>query len=381
MTPDVYGWVLAWSLISMVLIVPALIVAVQTLVALIDPPEEESEPVATPDTVVLIPAHNEEAGIGNTIASVRVGMSVNQRILVVADNCTDETAAAARFEGAEVTERQHPTDRGKGFALSHGIEYLRREPPEAVIIVDADCTLSENAVTLLAHEAARTNGPVQAEYVFHSPNTNGIGVVSALATLVRNRARPRGLRNLGLPCHLVGTGMAFPWEVLLKCPSMGSHLVEDLMMGIELAYQGELTHFYPDVQVHSELPQTDDAAIGQRKRWEHGQLKTMLKHGPRLLWKGLTKGSPGMMALGIDLLVPPLALYSLLLGLMMLFGFWIGSRFEAWQPFTIAVFATLVMVAGVAASWWRFGRGEIQASHFLWLRSTFCGKFPCMSLF
>ena len=359
MSQEAFGWVLAWSVVSIALIVPALVVFVECLVAFFDQPEEGQKETPTPSTVVLIPAHNEEAGITATIASLKKGMEANQRIVVVADNCDDDTAAVARNAGTEVIERFHDADFGKGFALSFGIDHLRLEPPEVVVIIDADCVVSDGAVKLLAQKAAQTESPVQAEYIFHSTSNRGIGVVSALATLVRNRARPRGLANLGLPCHLVGTGMAFPWEVLLQCPPMGAHLVEDLMMGIELAYEGHLTTFFPRVAVHSELPQSDDAAIGQRRRWEHGQLKTMLDHGPRLLWRGLSKGRPGLVALALDLLVPPLALYSLLLGLLLVFNYWIGVCFHGWQPFTISIFGTLALLSAIVASWWRFGRGEI----------------------
>ena len=366
MTTSMFVGVLCASLVTIVLTLPAFVVAIQSLFGLMEgePPRTNAR-VDTPSTVVLVPAHNEAAGIERTLASIRSGMHPAQRILVVADNCDDETAALARGAGAEVIERSDEFDIGKGFALSFGIEHLREDPPEVVIIVDADCTLSEAAMFMLAREAKRTEAPVQAEYIFEGKDTDGRGAVSALATLVKNRARPRGMSNLGLPVHLMGTGMAFPWQVLADCPPMGGYLVEDILMGIELARQGHLTSLYTAVEVRSSLPDDPDAAASQRQRWEHGHLRTLFTEGPKLLWQGLRQARPGLFALGGDLMVPPLSLYGLVLGVTLIAAYWFGARYGAWQPMTIATVATLALVGAVLGVWRRWGRPQISGKALL----------------
>ena len=60
---------------------------------------------AGPITVtVLIPAHNEEVSLPSTIASLRVQSRSPERIIVVADNCTDSTVEIAHDAGVELYE-------------------------------------------------------------------------------------------------------------------------------------------------------------------------------------------------------------------------------------------------------------------------------------
>src|SRR5262245_33473073 len=95
---------------------------------------------------VLVPAHNESAGLLPTLTDVQSQLRSGDRLLVVADNCTDDTAAVAAAGNAEVTERHDPDLCGKGYALQWGIRHLGFDPPEIVIIVDADCRLVDGTV-------------------------------------------------------------------------------------------------------------------------------------------------------------------------------------------------------------------------------------------
>src|SRR5712675_1980254 len=98
--------------------------------------------VATPGalahrTIVLIPAHNEGAGILPTIRDIQAQLGLNDSILVVADNCTDDTAAIVQAAGVEVIVRADPVRRGKGYALEFGVRHMRPNPPDVVVIMDA----------------------------------------------------------------------------------------------------------------------------------------------------------------------------------------------------------------------------------------------------
>ena len=223
------------------MLLPAAVLLVETLAAFLPgaSAQKEQETGLTPRVVVLVPAHNEVAQIAETVRALVRDLPAEGSVFVVADNCTDETALRARSAGATVVERHDLSLVGKGFAISRGLEHLAASPPDVVIIVDADCQISPGGVALLARRAAQSGRPIQAEYLLGAPESQSpMAVVSALAVLLRNRIRPRGLDRLGLPCHLTGSGMAFPWNVLRAAPETGANLVEDLVMGIDLALLG-----------------------------------------------------------------------------------------------------------------------------------------------
>ena len=157
---------------------------------------------------VLVPAHDEAAGIARTLDAVLPQLREHDRVVVVADNCSDDTAAIARAAGTQVqvVERTHATDRGKGFALAFGVDHLRADPPAAVLIVDADCELAPGSLEVLATELGRTQRPVQALYLMLAAPDAGLGRrMAQFAWRVRNWARPAGWRRLGMPCQLMGT--------------------------------------------------------------------------------------------------------------------------------------------------------------------------------
>jgi cellulose synthase/poly-beta-1,6-N-acetylglucosamine synthase-like glycosyltransferase len=364
-----------------ILAIPTLIFFVECFASLLLPAGKQ---VARPEglsLVVLIPAHDEKEGIGPTVAEVQSQLAPGDRTLVVADNCSDSTAELARASGAEVIERSDPERRGKGYALAFGIDHLEANPPDVVIIVDADCRLTPGSIDALVQRAIQTQRPQQADYVSRSTERSAISMISALAMLVRNRVRPRGLRRLGQPCHLTGSGMAFPWKVMRAAPDLGANLVEDLAMGIELAMLGHEPLLCIEAGVRSELPSEQGVAMQQRRRWEHGHLATLLRNGPRLIREGILRRRPGLIALGADLIVPPLALLVGLLvlvlgaaGLLIVFG---GPVFPAW----IAGIAFLLVGLGVAVGWARYGREAVPFRYLLLVPIYVVWKLPLFASF
>lgn len=319
-------------------------------------------PSGGPRFAVLVPAHNEGSGIASTLAGLRAQLGPNDRLLVVADNCSDDTAAVAAQSGASVIERRDPERRGKGYALAFGLEHLAQDPPEVVIIVDADCQLSTDSLPRLAQLAHARDRPVQADYVLEPPERpQGLAVVSALAFLVKNRVRPRGLAALGMPCLLTGTGMAFPWSVIRKAPPTDDNLVEDMVMGLELAQLGHAPLLCTEACVSSALPERTQAAHAQRTRWEHGHLATLLGYGPKLLARGLLRGKLSLIALALDLMVPPLSLLVALLFVCVAFTgacAWLGT---SPLPLVLCLTELAAIGCGVLLGWFVYGRRLVRA--------------------
>src|SRR5262249_1802992 len=181
-----------------------------------------------------------------------------------ADNCSDDTAAVARSSSAEVIERNDLTKVGKGYALDWGINYLRGAPRPIIVVIDADCRLSSHALEELVRAASATRRPVQALYLMTAASGSAVNYqVAEFAWRVKNWVRPLGLHTLNLPCQLVGTGMAFPWEVIRSANLATGHLVEDLKLGLELAATGRAPAFCPTAIVKSSFPYTVTAAAKQ----------------------------------------------------------------------------------------------------------------------
>ena len=326
---------------------------------------------------VLMPAHDEAAGITAAIDAVRLQLRPSDRLLVVADNCSDDTAAVARAAGAEVVERSDPERRGKGYALDHGVRWLERNPPAMVVVVDADCIAAPHALDRLAARCSMAGRPVQALYRMQAPAGAGLPMrIAAFAWIVKNELRPLGASMLGWPCQLMGTGMAFPWPVLRDASLATGHLVEDMQLGLELARAGVAPLFCAEAEVGSVFPLDPAGARTQRTRWEHGHLATLVGVGPRLLCAGLLRARPALVAMALDLMVPPLAALALLLGaLLVADGAWWAAA-GGLLPFALVASALLLVASAVILAWRREGRALVSRRELLGLPVYVAAKLP-----
>jgi cellulose synthase/poly-beta-1,6-N-acetylglucosamine synthase-like glycosyltransferase len=314
-----------------------------------------------PHLAVLMPAHNEAAGIVRAIAQLRPQLRAADRLLVVADNCSDETARVASAAGAEVVERRDPQRRGKGYALDFGVRHLEASPPDIVVIVDADCDVEAGSLDRLARQCAASGHPVQALYLMRSPADAGLKQrMAQFAWVVKNHARPLGLHRLGLPCQLMGTGMAFPWMLIRAAPLASGHIVEDMQLGLDLARAGSAPQFCPQARVTSVFPNSEEGASAQRTRWEHGHLAVIATQGPRTLWRALVSANAALAAMALDLAVPPLASLVMLLVAGAILSAILAVLGGSALPLLVLAAALAALSAAVGLAWWRFGRDIVS---------------------
>lgn len=374
-------------LVAALILVPMAVLVVECLAALLPGRRERIPgPEATrPPCAVLVPAHDEEAGIEATVAALLPQLQPADRLVVVADNCSDRTAELARSLGATAVERNDPTRRGKGFALDFGVRSLADAPLAVVVIVDADCRVPDGALDRLVREAQQTQRPVQAAYVMDVPPGGGPrSRLSAFAFLFKNVVRPLGLERLGLPCLLTGTGMAFPWPILRDAELASGNLVEDMKLGVDLALAGHPPKFCPAAQVSGELPSGKRAASKQRTRWEHGHLQTLLTQVPRLARASFRPAPPAargghrlrLLGLALELSVPPLSMLFLLwaaAGAVALCWWVLGGPL---LPAVLLAGGGLGVLLAVFAAWLRFGRERLPLTSLLAAPFYVLGKVP-----
>ena len=364
-------------LLLLLLSLPIFVFAIQIAIAL---PSERRKPDPggyRPSIAVLVPAHNEAAGIAATLRSVRAQLQHGDRVLVVADNCIDDTAAAALAAGAETIERNDPARRGKGYALDFGVRHLAQAPPEVVIIVDADCLLQDGALDLLACRSLAANRPTQALYLMHSPHGAGLKTkVAEFAWTVKNWARALGYQRAGLPCQMMGTGMAFPWPLIARAELASGHIVEDLKLGLEFARLGQAPLFCPEALVTSVFPTKQEGVQTQRTRWEHGHLAMILKEGAPLLLESLRTMNRDLFALALDMCVPPLALLTLMTLVFCLLGMALWAVTGDALPWSFAFINAGVLGLAVLLVWGKFGRGILTFRNLAYAPIYALSKIP-----
>lgn len=356
------------SMVTVVLVIPVTVLLVEVVACVVRPFRDDGRTEELyPRVAVLVPAHNESAGLLSTVGDIRAQLRPGDRLLVVADNCTDDTAAVAEKAGAEVIERFDRSKVGKGYALDFGIRHLKLDAPDILIVIDADCRLAEGTVASLSRACQRTGRPAQAlDLMTAAGQSEPHFRVAEFAWRVKNWVRPLGLKNLSLPCQLMGTGMAFPWAVIGKVNIASGRIVEDLNLGLDLAAIGHPAIFCPSALVTSRFPETGAGANAQRQRWEQGHIHTILAVAPRFLVRALLNGDKHLLALTLDLAVPPLSLLGLLMagliGLTIVFAY-LGFSI---LPLIVMTIANAAFILAVLLSWWQFGRDllPLSGAHF-----------------
>jgi cellulose synthase/poly-beta-1,6-N-acetylglucosamine synthase-like glycosyltransferase len=314
-----------------------------------------SSDIERPSIVVLVPAHNEGSGLLPTIDDIMAQLDDGDRLLVVADNCTDDTAAIARAAGAEVVERNDLAKIGKGYALDFGVSYLKDNTPEVVIVIDADCRLEEGAINALAMTCGSSERPVQALYLM-TASDKATHRVAEFAWRIKNQLRPSGLATLGLPCQLAGSGMAFPRALIGAANLATGHLAEDLDLGLQFARSGHAPLFCRTAVVTSEFPSSGEAAAVQRQRWEHGHLAVIVTKSLPLIWAGIRTGNCELVALSLDAAVPPLILLGLLIALTFALSLLAALVGGAVVPLILNGVVLLAFGIGIVLAWTQAGR-------------------------
>jgi glycosyltransferase involved in cell wall biosynthesis len=337
----------------------------------------ESSDLTHPRTTVLIPAHNEASEIAATVQSILENLGSLDQLIVIADNCGDRTAETAREAGAFVLERTDLVLKGKGYALDYGLKFLAKNPPEMVVFMDADCTVSPGSIEILAQTSWALQRPVQSTYLMEQPiNATLRDQISAFALTLKNLVRPLGMKALGWPCLLTGSGMALPWALLAPISLAGNRNADDMQLTVDLALEGASPVYEPRSQVMGRLMQAEDA-YSQRTRWEHGHLRMILTQVPRLLKAMVIQRRFDLLILACDMAIPPLSLFILLwVGLVFLnLGLLSFGVANVWR-FGFSLLAGAPIILGVWLAWHRFGRTLLPSQTWKEIPSYLLWKAP-----
>jgi cellulose synthase/poly-beta-1,6-N-acetylglucosamine synthase-like glycosyltransferase len=304
----------------------------------------------------LIPAHNEEVLLPKLLANLQ-GLDYPRSryaIHVVADNCTDRTAALGRELGAQVHERFDSVNLGKGHALQWLLQRVTTATPtfDAAVIIDADSVVSTNFLQVMDAHLQRGAQVVQSYDGVLDADRSWAVSLRAAAMAVLNYVRPQGRMLLGGSAGLKGNGMVFHRHILER-HAWSASVTEDLEYHMTLILHGERVIFAPDAVVWAEMPETLANSHTQNVRWEQGRLEMARHYIPRLLWAALTPWRHGgwqriplLLDAMMELVVPP---FAVLAALSLLFGagaFWLGS-FALWLAGYVLLAQVFYLVSGL----------------------------------
>jgi cellulose synthase/poly-beta-1,6-N-acetylglucosamine synthase-like glycosyltransferase len=259
---------------------------------------------------VIVPAHNEAAAIEGVVANLRRldWPADGFRVLVIADNCTDSTAALARAAGAEVLERHDTEHRGKGYALDFAFRASQaRGWAYAVVVVDADTEVSANLLEAFATRIENGAAVVQAHYCVLNSQASWRTRLMTIAMASFHQVRSRARERLQLSCGIRGNGWCITHRLLRQVPYRAFSLTEDIEYGIDLGLAGYRARYADEAHVAAMMVSGERAAGTQRQRWEDGRFQLIRSKTVPLLRAAKGPGGGICLDLALDLLVLPLS--------------------------------------------------------------------------
>jgi len=319
----------------------------------------EPNPVHKGSLAVVVPAHNESATVGDSVGRLRADSAAGA-VFVIADHCTDGTAAAARAAGAQVWERAGSVERGKGVALKWFSETARDELRgyDAVAVFDADSVVEEG---FLRHCLAVLWGGVEAVQGYVQPLSGGSTAadLAAYSEILSQRIDDQARLRLGWPTPLRGTGMVFRREALQALAPRLKTKVEDVELSLLLATEGRTVHFVPQATVGDPKPTAARGVAAQRGRWLQGQAEVWRTYGREIF--GLAwSGGPAMWSLLSALLLKPKA-FVFVAKLLLSVAVW-SLAFEP-QGLNTLVDALTALMLGLDAMYYVVGLRFVEDRH------------------
>ena len=237
---------------------------------------QEAEPRSR--FLIVVPAHNEEGGIRETVESCLASDYPRSLfdVMVIADNCDDQTAMVAAEAGADVMERFDEHKKSKGFAIEYLLETLTPsgllETRHALVIIDADTSIDRGLLRAFDRGLRRGLDWIQCYYTVRDPDRSWRTRLMTYAFSLFNGVMSVGLCALGSSAGFRGNGMCFSTRGLRRRPWKAYGLVEDMEYSWSLRTAGERITFEREATVSAAMPTVGGkAAATQRARWEFGR--------------------------------------------------------------------------------------------------------------
>ena len=349
-------------------------------------PQKKKRNVCTPQTefAVIVPAHNESLIIGRTLSNIQKQDYPGRQftIYVIADNCTDDTAAIARQAGVTCFERYDTEKRGKGWALLWAFERLAVEnvQHDAFVIIDADTIVAPDFLRIMDERIQGGAKALQGYYDVLRPDRSIIASLSYFGFALNRYLRYKGRTRLGWTSNLLGNGMCFHRDIIQEYGWPATTIVEDLEYGMILLLNDVRVIFVPEARIYAETPESFRWSRTQRVRWDLGKFAVRNMYLPKLLKAALRKGDFAFLDAAMELIIPPFSLFiSIVIGCCILF-FIVSFRnfdflFSLWLVILGSLFGYTLLGLVMAKASMKMYKNLLYAPYFLLWRVfiTFSG--------
>lgn len=303
--------------------------------------------------LIIVPAHNEELFIQRILKSI-----VTQNypvelfnIIVVADNCTDNTATIACGENIEVLIRKNTKDFGKGHAIKFALDNSDDYNYDALFIIDADSIINKNGLAALNKHILNGKRIIQCNNAVANPDDSWFTQLMNVARTIGNEIQEPAKEKLGLSSHLMGNGMCFNREIIEKYAWSAFSIGEDWEYYAIVINEGERIAFARDVRVFHQESTSLKQATPQRMRWSSGRFAVLKQYGLSLFWRGLIERNLLKFDASLPLIFPnpSLALNFTVLGFIPSLFFFVTDRDTFWIILfaILATFQLLLFMSGV----------------------------------
>ena len=237
--------------------------------------------------MAIIPAHNEEAVVGNLVESLKK-QNYNKElydIYVIADNCTDNTAKVAKEAGAIVYERFNNSQKTKGYALDWFLAQKIEEnaPYDAFFVFDADNIVDPDFIKNMNKKLCQGEDVVQGYRDIKNPTDSWITAGYAIFYWTMHRFYHLARYNLGLSPLLNGTGFMVRFDAVKPEGGLKTvTLTEDIEYSLKRIIEGKRLGWATDAIVYDEQPVGFKQSWSQRSRWTVGHIQCIKEYTKQL---------------------------------------------------------------------------------------------------
>ena len=259
-----------------------LVVSICSFITLKDKPLIENK---NHKFLAIIPAHNEEAVVGNLIESLKNQNYPKNKydICVIVDNCTDNTKDVAESYGVKIFERHEddPSKKTKGDALRLLLNSLLADPQmdyDAFCVFDADNIVDSNFISAMNKHLCQGEEVVQGYRDIKNPTDSWIASGYAIFYWTMNRFYHLARYNAGLSPLINGTGFMVKFDAIRPTGWNTNTLTEDIEFSLKRIIQGKKLGWATDAIVYDEQPVKFKPSWSQRSRWTIGHIQCLFEY-------------------------------------------------------------------------------------------------------